>query len=332
MYQLNSDLYPMIQTQIFPVQGMSCAACAQSVERVLEQSEGVQKAEVNFATHQVKVQFEEGTRPQDLKGALQAVGYDLNLEKQEQAAQKKARRERYERVKGRTIGSALFSLPVFLIGMFFPNWTYGPYGSLVLSLPVLFYWGGHFYSNALKQARHGIASMDSLVALSTGIAFGFSLFNTFFPEYWLDRGLEPHVYYEAAVIIITFVGLGKTLEERAKGATSKALEQLMELHARELWVLDANGEERLKKIEEVAIGDRIRVKPGESVALDGIIVEGETSVDESMLSGEAMPIRKLPGDSVYAGTLNQQGSFVLECQKQADDSVLSQIIRLVENA
>lgn len=322
----------MIQTQTFPVQGMSCAACAQSVERVLEQSEGVEKAEVNFASHQVKVRYEDGIAPQDLKAALQAVGYDLNLEKQEHAAQKKARQERYEQLKTQSIGSALLSLPVFLIGMFFPQWIYGPYVSLVLSIPVLFYWGGHFYRNAFKQARHGLATMDTLVALSTGIAFGFSLFNTFFPEYWLSRGLEPHVYYEAAVIIITFVGLGKTLEERAKGASSKALEQLMDLQHPELLVLNENGEELLKPLEDLEIGDRIRVRPGESVPIDGIITEGEGQFDESMLSGESLALKKGPGDEVFAGTLNLQGSLIVECQKLSEDSVLAHIIRLVEEA
>lgn len=322
----------MMQKQTFPVQGMSCAACAQSVEKVLEQKDGVRKAEVNFASHKVKVQFSEELSPQDLKTALQAVGYDLNLEKQEHAEQQKARHNRYLKVKRQTIWSALFSLPVFGIGLFFPNWNLGPYISAILSLPVLFYWGGHFYRNAFKQARHKLATMDTLVALSTGMAFSFSLFNTLFPEFWLSRGLTPHVYYEAAVIIITFVGLGKTLEERAKGATSKALEQLMDLQVTQVLVRNSEGEEQLKNLEDLHIGAHIRVKPGESMAVDGRILEGNSRVDESMLSGEVIPLTKKPGDRVYAGTLNQQGSLLIECQKSPEDTVLAQIIRLVENA
>lgn len=317
----------------FLVKGMSCAACASSVESILKHTEGVQAAEVNFPQHQVKVVYDARVQPQDLKEALQSVGYDLDLEAEDKARKaKENQRERYHSLKRQTLFSALFALPVFVMGMFFPGFSYGPYISAILALPVLFYWGAHFFVNAFKQAKHGLATMDTLVAVSTGIAYAFSLFNTFYPEFWTSRGLEAHVYFEAAVVIITFVSLGKTLEERAKSATGKALEQLMDLQVKELSRLNPEGEEEKVAIEAIRKGDRIRVRPGESIPVDGRILEGDTRIDESMLSGESVPVKKAVQDSVYAGTLNQNGTLLIQCEKAADQTVLAQITRLVEEA
>ena len=322
-----------IDKETFLVQGMSCAACATSVESMLNHTEGVQEAEVNFPNHQVTITYQQGTNRQSFKEALQSIGYDLDLEtEQKKQKARKQRQEQYEKLKKQTIWSALFAIPVFAIAMFFGSWQWGPYISGFLSLPVLFIWGAHFYTNAWKQARHGLATMDTLVALSTGIAFLFSLFNTFYPEFWTSKGLEAHVYFEAAVVIITFVSLGKTLEERAKSSTSQALEQLMDLQAKQVLMLDADGSESLVDLEKVGLGDQIRVKPGESIPVDGEIIEGQSSIDESMLSGESLAIQKSKGDAVYAGTLNQKGSLILKVTKQSKDTVLAQIIRLVEEA
>ena len=180
----------------FLVQGMSCAACATSVESILQHTDGVAEAEVNFAAHTVKVKYAENLAPQVLKEALQSIGYDLDLEakdREQDLKRKEQQERRYKQLKKQTLGSALLSLPVFVIGMFFGDWSWGPWISAVLSLPVLFIFGGHFYRNAWKQLKHGLATMDTLVALSTGIAYTFSLFNTFYPEFWISRGLEAHV-------------------------------------------------------------------------------------------------------------------------------------------
>jgi len=318
----------------FLVQGMSCAACATSVESILQHTDGVAEAEVNFAAHTVKVKYAENLAPQVLKEALQSIGYDLDLEakdREQDLKRKEQQERRYKQLKKQTLGSALLSLPVFVIGMFFGDWSWGPWISALLSLPVLFIFGGHFYRNAWKQLKHGLATMDTLVALSTGIAYTFSLFNTFYPEFWISRGLEAHVYFEAAVVIITFVSLGKTLEERAKSSTSQALEKLLNLQAKQVIRL-RDGEEEEVEIEDLQAGDLVRVKAGQSIPVDGIMHQGSASIDESMLSGESIPISKEEGDKLYAGTLAQKGSFVLKVDQIGEDTVLAQIIRLVKEA
>lgn len=319
--------------EIYPVKGMSCAACASSVQRILQNQEGVELAEVNFTAHQVELQFDDSAEPSKLKLALQSVGYDLDLEAgDKREARKKQRMERYDTRRKASIWSAVFALPIFILGMFYSEWLYTPFLSAALCLPVLLIWGKPFYSQAWKQAKHGQANMDTLVALSTGIAFLFSLFNTLYPAFWLSRGLEAHVYYEAAVMIITFVSIGKAIEERANGASSQALEKLINLQPSIIHSLDPNGQIQDRPLEEIKIGDEIRVNPGESIPLDGMVISGKSYVDESMLSGESMPLAKAKGDRVFAGTINQSSSFIMQCLKDPADSVLSQIIRLVEEA
>lgn len=320
-------------TERFVVKGMSCAACAGSVESILNHTDGVSAAEVNFPQHQVSITYAKDLSPVVLKEALQSVGYDLDLEAKDQAEKVRAQqKDHYQKLKRQTAYSALFALPVFIIGMFFPNLPFAGYISAILALPVLFVWGAHFFKNAWKQALHGMATMDTLVAVSTGIAFSFSLFNTLYPQFWTDRGLEAHLYFEAAVVIITFVSLGKTLEERAKSATGRALEGLMDLQAKELIRINAAGEQESISLDALAVGDVILVRPGESIPIDGRVIKGNSQVDESMLSGESVPLQKSVGSDVFAGTINQKGSLHLECRKSAEDSVLAHIIRLVEEA
>ena len=210
--------------QSFPVTGMTCAACASSVESILTNTDGVSNASVNFASSSVLVEYDTALEPKDLQNALQTVGYDLIVDVEDPAeAQEKLQKQHYQDVKQRTIWSAILTLPVFIIGMFYMEWIPGRWISMLLSIPILFWFGRSFYINAWKQARYGKANMDTLVALSTGIAFIFSLFNTLFPDFWHARGIHPHVYYEAATVIITFISLGKLLEERAKSNTSSAI-------------------------------------------------------------------------------------------------------------
>ena len=339
--------------EAFPVTGMSCAACASSVESILSHTKGVQQAEVNFATELVWVEYEESLSPEDLHEALKKVGYGLLWSDDESGdelaeAQKKAHEEYYYQVKTRTIASILLSIPVIIIGMGFMDWTPGRWISLVLSLPVLFYFGRHFYVNAWKQARHGQSNMDTLVALSTGIAFLFSLFNTLFPQVLLSRGYEVHVYYEAAVVIIAFVSLGKWLEERAKSNTSTALKKLMGLQPKNVHIWMAKdsadssslsdnfdvqqGEEQVIPLKWVKEGQIIIVRPGEHVPVDGQVIFGESYVDESMITGEPIGVLKKKGERVYAGTINQKGSFYFIAEKIGKQTYLSQIISRVQQA
>ena len=339
--------------EAFPVTGMSCAACASSVESILSHTKGVQQAEVNFATELVWVEYEESLSPEDLHEALKKVGYGLLWSDDESGdelaeAQKKAHEEYYYQVKTRTIASILLSIPVVIIGMGFMDWTPGRWISLVLSLPVLFYFGRHFYVNAWKQARHGQSNMDTLVALSTGIAFLFSLFNTLFPQVLLSRGYEVHVYYEAAVVIIAFVSLGKWLEERAKSNTSTALKKLMGLQPKNVHIWMAKdsadrsslsdnfdvqqGEEQVMPLKWVKEGQIIIVRPGEHVPVDGQVIFGESYVDESMITGEPIGVLKKKGERVYAGTINQKGSFYFIAEKIGKQTYLSQIISRVQQA
>ena len=222
-------------------------------------------------------------------------------------------------------------MPVAFMGMFFMDFPGINWWMLVLSLPVLFYSGHAFYVNAWKQAKHFTSNMDTLVALSTSIAFLFSLFNTLYPRFWYEQGLEPHVYYEAATVIIAFVLVGKLMEEKAKGKTSMAIRKLMGLQPKTARIL-RDGKEEDILISELKKGDKVSVRPGERVPVDGLIVEGDTFIDESMISGEPIPVEKKLNDKVLAGTINQNGAFVMSAEKVGRETVLAQIIRMVQEA
>lgn len=316
----------------FPVTGMTCAACASSVESILSNTEGVISANVNFASASVFVEYEAETTPADLQGAIRSIGYDLIIDAEDPAeVQQELQRKHYQEVKWRTIWSAILTLPVFVLGMFFMNWVPGQWISMAFTIPILFWFGRSFYINAWKQARHKKANMDTLVALSTGIAFVYSVFNTIFPDFWHIRGIHPHVYYEAATVIITFISLGKLLEEKAKSNTSSAIRKLMGLQPKTLKIIE-NGEEVEMSIASVQKGHVIVVRPGEKIPVDGEVTEGSSYVDESMISGEPVPVEKAKGETVFAGTLNQKGSFRFKATKVGGETLLSQIIKMVQEA
>ena len=316
----------------FPVTGMTCAACASSVESILSNTEGVISANVNFASASVLVEYEAETTPADLQGAIRSIGYDLIIDAEDPAeVQRELQRKHFREIKERTVGSAVLTLPVFVLGMFFMDWVPGQWISMILSTPILFWFGRSFYINAWKQARHKKANMDTLVALSTGIAFVYSVFNTIFPDFWHIRGIHPHVYYEAATVIITFISLGKLLEEKAKSNTSSAIRKLMGLQPKTLKIIE-NGEEVEMSIASVQKGHVIVVRPGEKIPVDGEVTEGSSYVDESMISGEPVPVEKAKGETVFAGTLNQKGSFRFKATKVGGETLLSQIIKMVQEA
>lgn len=321
-----------VHKQTFPVTGMTCAACASSVETILQYTDGVHSASVNFANSTVMVEYDDQINPDGLNAALQDVGYGLvldskNLEESVREEQQKA----YAEIKKRTIGAAILTLPIFIIGMFLMNWDAGKWISLALSIPVIGYFGRNFYIHSWKQAKHGKANMDTLVALSTGIAFLFSLFNTLFPSFWTQRGLHSHVYYEAATVIIVFISFGKLLEERAKSQTGTALKKLIGLQPKTLTRIQ-DGQSVVIKIEDVQIGDIIQIKPGEKIPVDGEVSAGKSYVDESMISGEPIPVLKETGEQVFAGTINQKGSLEIIAQKVGATTLLAQIIQRVQEA
>jgi Cu2+-exporting ATPase len=321
------------QTITFPVTGMTCAACANSVESMVGSQPGVEKAEVNYATQSVKVIFNaEQVQPAAFQKAVQSIGYDLIIDadngKEKQA---EMQRSNYEALKKRTVAAAVLTVPIVAIGMFFMDITNANYYMLALSTPVVFWFGKNFFIGAFKQARHGRANMDTLVALSTGIAFLFSLFNTFYPEFWHRRGLHPHVYFEAAAVVIVFIMLGKLLEERAKSNTSSAIKKLVGLQPKSVMMITESGEKEIA-VSDVQIGYKLLVRSGEKIPVDGEIYDGRSFVDESMITGEPVAAAKNKGDKVFAGTINQKGSFKFTAEKVGGETVLGQIIKMVQDA
>ncbi|MFN6944323.1 MAG: heavy metal translocating P-type ATPase, partial [Cytophagaceae bacterium] len=318
--------------EIFPVKGMSCASCAGSVESALNSKEEIKKAEVNFADHTVRISYDAThIDPVQLRETVQSVGFDLILNTNPEIIEAEKDKE-LKKLKKNTIYSFLFTLPVFIIGMFFHHtYPYAEWTMLILTTPVLAVFGRRFFRNAWKQAQNLRANMDTLVALSTGIAFIFSLFNTIYPELLLSRGLQAHVYFEAAAVIISFILLGRYLEERAKAGTSTAIQKLMGLQPKSLSV-ERNGEEFIIPLDEVVVGDRVLVRPGDKIPVDGEVIHGYSSVDESMISGEFLPVEKKVGDKLFAGTINQRGRLTFIADKVGSETFLAQIVSLVQKA
>ena len=322
-----------ITKKVYPVMGMHCAACANNVEKIVKKQEGVEDASVNLAAAVLTVDFNSDVvSPEQLKDAVMKIGFDLIIdEDNSMEEQEETEHSYYEQLQRKTVVAWIFALPVAFMGMFFMDFPGINWWMLVLSLPVLFYSGHAFYVNAWKQAKHFTSNMDTLVALSTSIAFLFSLFNTLYPRFWYEQGLEPHVYYEAATVIIAFVLVGKLMEEKAKGKTSMAIRKLMGLQPKTARIL-RDGKEEDILISELKKGDKVSVRPGERVPVDGLIVEGDTFIDESMISGEPIPVEKKLNDKVLAGTINQNGAFVMSAEKVGRETVLAQIIRMVQEA
>ncbi|WP_121967331.1 heavy metal translocating P-type ATPase [Myroides sp. N17-2] len=319
----------------FPVLGMTCASCAGSAESIVKFEAGVVDASVNFATGNLTVEYIPNiTDATKLQKAVQAVGYDLLIvdEMLQQESLEAIHTEKFKKLKSKTIWSVLLSLPVVTIGMFFMDMPYGNEIMWLFSTPVVLWFGKDFFINAWKQTKNRSANMDTLVALSTGIAYLFSVFNMLFMDFWHQRGLHAHVYFEAAAVIIAFILLGKLLEEKAKGNTSSAIKKLMGLQPKTVMVIQADGTERQVPIEEVNVGDILLVKPGEKIAVDGMVTSGSSYVDESMLSGEPIPVLKKEDEKVFAGTINQKGSFKFKAIKVGKETMLAQIIKMVQDA
>lgn len=319
----------------FPVLLMNCASCAVSVESMLKSQPGVIDASVNYANEKVSVEYIPGlVQTDDLRKAVQSIGYDLLIDESDSGDEvlENIQQVNLSKLKRRTYWALALSVPVVIIGMFFMSMPYSNEIMWALSTPVILWLGRDFFVNAWKQAKHRSANMDTLVALSTGVAYIFSVFNTLFPHFLHERGLQAHVYFEAAAVIIAFILLGKLLEEKAKGNTSFAIKKLMGLQPKTVTILHEGGHQMQIPIEKVAIGDIIVVKPGEKIAVDGTVVSGNSYVDESMLSGEPVPVLKMESDKVFAGTINQKGSFQFKADRVGSETMLAQIIKMVQDA
>lgn len=324
----------MVKKQ-FPVTGLSCASCASNVELNLNKQQGVIRAAVNLASQIATIEYDPAVvKPSDLKESTISIGYDLIIDESARAKdelenilQKKERS-----LWRRTFFSIALAIPLVVISMFFMNIPYANYILWALSTPVVLWMGRSFFINGWKQLMHRSANMDTLVALSTGIAYSFSIFNTLFPEFWHSRGLHAHVYFEAAGVVIALVLLGKLLEEGAKANTSSALKKLIGLQPKTVIKVADDGSTKEFLIATVKHGDIIMIKPGEKIPVDGILISGSSYVDESLISGEPVPVLKEQGTKVFAGTINQKGSFQFRAEKVGADTLLSGIIRMVQEA
>jgi len=319
----------------FPVTDMHCAACALTVEKALNEQKGIVKAAVNLSNNTALVEYDSETiNPAQIKQAVKKTGYDILVSDEENNPAKieALNRKRYASLRLRTILSVVFTVPLVAIGMLAMDIPNANYIMWALATPVVLIFGRQFFMGAWMQAKRFNASMDTLVALSTGIAYLFSAFNVLYPEFWTDEGLVPHVYFEASAGVITFILLGKLLEERAKSNTSNALRKLMDLMPDEITRLNAKGDEESVLLTAVMVNDTIVVRPGEKIAVDGEIISGESWVNESMLTGEPMPAEKKTGDRVTGGTINQTGHFLFRAEKVGSDTLLAQIIKKVQEA
>jgi Cu2+-exporting ATPase len=321
--------------EIYPITSMSCASCAGNVEAVLNNQVGMVKAEVSYGNNTAKIEYIPGmTTMQELQEAVRGAGYDMVVEKSDEAneALEKLKEDAYQNLKKRVIGAMVLAVPLFVVGMFLMDLPYANYVMWALATPMLFYYGQPFFTGAWKQAKHRTANMDTLVAMSTGVAYIFSVFITLFPTYLHEKGIHTHVYFEAAGIVIAFILLGKLLEEKAKGNTSAAIKKLMGLQPKHVTVVDAEGALKEIPVASVQVGMQLLVRPGDRIAVDGKVVSGNSFVDESMISGEPLAVSKVAGERVFAGTINQRGSFRFEAEKVGAQTVLANIIRKVEEA
>lgn len=321
------------ETKVLPVLEMSCAVCAGNVESTVQALSGVEKASVNFVAGTLTVTYNPSVITLEvMQAAVQAAGYDLIVEAEDPVAmQEEKARMHYKILRRNTIGAWTLSIPLALLGMVFMHVPFGNWIMMVLALAIMIFFGRSFYVNGVRHALKGKANMDTLVALSTSIAFLFSLFNTLCPGFWLGKGLEPHVYYEASGVIIAFVLLGKLMEERAKNSTSSAIKGLMGLQPKTARLV-TDGREEEVPISNLQVGNVVSVRPGEKIPVDGTLLQGSSSVDESMLSGEPIPVEKNAGDRVLAGTINQKGAFTMEATSVGGTTVLAQIVQMVQSA
>lgn len=316
-----------------PIFGLHCAGCAARASEVLRTQAGVHSAEVNLASASVEIVYDEGRITLEaMRLAIEKAGYELVIDEVDDDEIEARHRAEYRTLVRHTMQALLLGGVIMLLSMLYMGNVSVGYIVAFATIYVVVKPGGAFYHRAYKQITGGGLGMDTLVAISTGVAYVYSLFNLLFPQVLISFGVEPHLYFEASAMIIAFVLLGKMLEGRAKSRTRSAIKRLVSLQPKTVVRLDERGRESIVPIESVGVGELILVRPGEGVALDGMVEEGCASLDESMLTGESMPVEKRVGDLVYAGTISQNGVLTLRTTSRRRDTVLSRIIRRVKQA
>ncbi|MBI2196373.1 cadmium-translocating P-type ATPase [Candidatus Daviesbacteria bacterium] len=314
----------------FPIKGMHCASCVRVIEKSLSEVAGVSSATVNLATEQASVTYDPKiVTDQVLSSAVEGVGYKAELEQKLKTdmEQKEEKKKELSKLRNKVVFSLVLGGVVVAGGFLgMPAWM-----QLVLAAPVQFWAGLEFYKATIPALKHRTANMDTLVAIGTSVAFGYSAFVTVFPDVIRKVGVEPAPYFDVSTIIIGLILLGRYFEAKAKAGTSEAIKRLIGLQAKTARVVK-DGQEIDIPISEVSAGMVIRVRPGEKIPVDGEILEGESSIDESMVTGESIPVDKAKGDSVVGATLNKTGTFTFQATKVGRDTLLSQIIKLVEEA
>lgn len=303
---------------------MGCAACVARVCGAIKEQNGVLDCSVSLASNSAQVDYDPDViSPEDIRKAVQEAGYDLIVvgdDEPEEEADSQAERiqeDYYKGLRRDALAAVILSLLIMLLGMGFKDFPGKGYVLWALATPALFWCGRRFFAVAWRQARHLSAGMDTLVALSTLISYAFSVFNLICPAVWTSRGLEPHLYFESSAMIVAFILVGRVLEEKAKRGTTASIRELVGLQPKSV---------------SLSPGDTVTVKPGDRIPADGTVLEGESYVDESMLTGEPLSNRKSKGDKVFAGTINQKGSLEVRAVKVGKDTMLSSIIRMVKDA
>ncbi len=329
------------------LRGMSCASCANSIEDTIRSVPGVSKCNVNFGAEQATVTYDpKRTDIEAIQDAIDAAGYSAQpiqeqdlLTGDDDAERKTRLAESQELTRKIWVGGIISAILVIgslpaMTGLhipFIPMWLHNFWLQAALSAPVQFWCGKSFYVNSWKALKRHAATMDTLIALGTSAAYFYSLFVTLFPQFLIAQGLTPNVYYETAAVVITLILLGRLFENRAKGQTSEAIRKLMGLQARTARIV-RNGREMEVPIAEVQLRDVILVRPGEKIPTDGEVIEGGSTVDEAMVTGESMPVKKQPGDEVIGATINKTGSFKFRATRVGKDTFLAQIVKLVQQA
>jgi P-type Cu+ transporter len=337
---------PNMDTLTLKLRGMSCAGCANNIEKAIRSVSGVIDCNVNFGTEQATIKYDRSlTNLEKIQGAITSAGYSsYSLQEEllsEEDDAEKANRQALQRqlslkvAVGGVISIFLLlgSLPM-MTGLnlpLIPSFLQNPWLQLVLTTPVIFWCGGSFYQNGWKSLKRHTATMDTLIALGTSAAYLYSLFVTFFPKFFIAQGLIPHIYYEVAAIVITLILLGRLLENRARGQTSEAIRKLIGLQARDARVI-RDGREIDVPIAEVKINDVILVRPGEKIPVDGEVIAGASTVDEAMVTGESLPVKKQLGDEVIGATINGAGAFQFRVTRIGNNTFLAQIVKLVQQA
>jgi Cu+-exporting ATPase len=333
-----------MENQLFKLRGMGCAACVSTIEAAIRAVPGVEACSVNFGVEQAAVRYDpQRTNLAAIEAAVEGVGYGAHPISDDPLAaadddERRDRRARHRQLQRKVVFSLVISGLLILGGLpmmtglvipLIPSWLHNPWIQLVLTLPVMAWAGNQFFIYAWKAFWHRSATMDTLVALGTGTAFLYSLFATLYPQWFLSQGLRPDVYFESSALIIALILLGKLLENRARGKTAEAIRQLIGLQAKTARVI-RNGEAFDIPISAVVPGDLILVRPGEKVPVDGEIIEGTSTLDEAMVTGESVPVQKTIGNEVIGATLNKTGSFTFRATRVGKDTFLAQVVKLVQ--